>query len=286
MTYNAIELSEEAGAPFYLYEFITNDSVYRFNSITGVVIYNTFTWTPVPIHHTKVNQSDELSKNAIRVTIPLAHPDVVEFYNIFRGWAPNFQVSVNIYRGHIGEPEVLIFWKGRVQSANVKNNHIEISCESVFTSMKRPGVRARYMLTCRHTIYNRGCNVVKALHEFIDTVYAKSANTLSITGASAEANNWYRGGFIEFQDGSKTMIISHIANNIILDRANRYLEETYPVTGYGLNYGNFYGGMKLILYPGCNKTLSTCETKFNNLPNNGAFPFIPTKNPFGGSTIQ
>jgi len=39
------------------------------------------------------------------------------------------------------------------------------------------------------------------------------------------------------------------------------------------------------IYPGCDRVRATCESKFDNLDNFGGFPWIPTKNPFGGSSI-
>ena len=44
-------------------------------------------------------------------------------------------------------------------------------------------------------------------------------------------------------------------------------------------------GDTIYLYPGCDRTLATCTAKFGNSANFGGFPFIPTKNPFGGSPI-
>ena len=55
--------------------------------------------------------------------------------------------------------------------------------------------------------------------------------------------------------------------------------------GYGNNYGGFYGSSTVTLYPGCTKSRAVCKNKFDNLNNYGGFPWIPTKNPFGGSSI-
>jgi hypothetical protein len=44
-------------------------------------------------------------------------------------------------------------------------------------------------------------------------------------------------------------------------------------------------GTTVTLFPGCDHTLATCSGKFSNTANYGGFPFMPTKNPFGGDPI-
>ena len=39
------------------------------------------------------------------------------------------------------------------------------------------------------------------------------------------------------------------------------------------------------LYPGCDHTLATCESKFSNRLNYGGMPYFPDKNPFSGTSI-
>ena len=65
------------------------------------------------------------------------------------------------------------------------------------------------------------------------------------------------------------MIVGHNANAI-----------TVSAVPPGLAIGD-----AIYLYPGCDRTLNTCHAKFGNSANFGGFPFIPTKNPFGGSPI-
>ena len=39
------------------------------------------------------------------------------------------------------------------------------------------------------------------------------------------------------------------------------------------------------LYPGCDHTLTTCDTAFSNSLNYGGFPAIPQKNPWAGDPV-
>jgi hypothetical protein len=40
-------------------------------------------------------------------------------------------------------------------------------------------------------------------------------------------------------------------------------------------------GDAVAIYPGCDRTPNTCQSKFNNLANDGSFSFMPGQTPFG-----
>jgi hypothetical protein len=44
-------------------------------------------------------------------------------------------------------------------------------------------------------------------------------------------------------------------------------------------------GAAVSLFPGCDHSAATCAAKFSNAANYGGFPYMPTKNPFGGDPI-
>lgn len=282
MAYADQEASIQDGAPYFLYEFVTSNTTYRFVDYPETVVWNSENWLPLAIKHTEVKQSNELSKNAMTVTIPI---DDSDFASIFLGWAPDHAVSFTLRRGHFGSSDTLVYWKGRVASHNLKGENIELKCESIFTSMRRPGIRARYQRNCRHAVYSAGCGLDK--DNFATPVRITALTNLTITaiGASAESDGWFLGGAIEFPDGSFRMVTAHTGNTIVISRASRYLIEAFGGSGYGYSYGSYYGGLNAILYPGCDRTLTTCKTKFNNIVNQGGFKWIPTKNPMGGSSI-
>jgi len=282
MAYNDKEGSLANGSPFFLYEFNTNNSkIYYFTGHVESITWNGIEWTPLAIKHSEVKQSTEMSKNATSVSLPLDG----EFSQLFKGWSPENVVTLNIRRGHFGETDTLIYWKGRVSSHQIKDNILELKAESIFTSLRNSGASARFQRTCRHALYNVGCNVDKDLYALVGGIDSVDNLSLVIPQAASKVDHWFDNGIIKFQDGSLRTIVLHVGSTIVLGRASRYLDEKFPSAGYGLNYGSFYGAMNATLYPGCDRTLTTCKNKFNNLDNQGGFKWIPTKNPMGGSSI-
>jgi uncharacterized phage protein (TIGR02218 family) len=281
MAYADQENSIQDGAPYFLYEFTVGSDSYRFSDYPEDITWNSLLWSSFSIKHTEVKQSNELSKNAMTVTIPLSG----DFADIFKGWSPDQMISFTLRRGHFGASDTLVYWKGRIASHNLKKQTVELKCESIFTSMRRPGIRARYQRNCRHPLYGRGCNLDKSDFALAGAVTSVSGLTLTISAASGESDGWFDGGIAEFADGSYRLILSHVGNQIVINRSSRYIVNGAASSGYGNNYGLYYGGIGVILYPGCDRTLTTCLNKFNNLDNNGGYKWIPSKNPMGGSSI-
>lgn len=281
MAYNDQERSIAEGAPFYLYEFNTAGQVYRYTDCPVEITWNSLNWSPFPIKHTEVKQSSELSKNSLTVTIPI----MGEFADIFVGWSPDHIVTFTLRRGHFGSTDALVYWKGRVSSHNLKNSTIELKCESIFTSMRRAGIRARFQRNCRHAVYSKGCGLDKSNFVVEGSLSSIVGLVLTVPEAATEPDNWFQGGIIEFYDGSFRMVLSHTGDQLRISRASRYAIDALINAGYGLSYGEYYGGVSVKLYPGCDRTINTCKTKFNNLDNQGGFKWIPSKNPMTGSSI-
>lgn len=279
MAYLDQENSIESGAPYFLYEFVTPDTSYYFTDYPILINWNSIDWSSIAIKHSEIKQSNELSKNGISISLP----NTGIFSDIFKGWSPDYTMTVTVRRGHFGASDTLVYWKGRVASHLPKNQILELKCESIFTSMRRPGIRARYQRNCRHSVYGPGCNLDKSNFATNGILSSYSGLVLTISAASGEDDDWFLGGAVEFPDGSFRFITDHTGSAITISRPSRFVAET--VAGYGENYGLYYGGIPVILYPGCDRTLTTCLNKFNNLDNQGGFKWIPSKNPLGGSSI-
>lgn len=281
MAYSDQEGSVATGRPYYLYEFNTAGQTYRYTDYPEVINWNLVDWEPFPIKHSEVKQSNELSKNSMTVTLPIEGP----FADIFIGWSPDHIVTFTLRRGHFGSSDTVVYWKGRVSSHNLKKETLELKCESIFTSMRRAGIRARFQRNCRHALYSKGCNVDKDQFAVTGKLTGITGLTLTVPEAATKASGWFQGGIIEFPDGSFRMILTHSGSQITISRASRNAIDSFGSAGYGLSYGQYYGGVSVILYPGCDRTINTCDTKFNNLDNQGGFKWIPSKNPMGGSSI-
>lgn len=281
MSYLSKENSVQDGSPIHLLHFSQGVLNWRYTTASYPIIALGHIWNPSPITQGGVNQSNDMTRDTLSLRFPRDH----EFARIFLAYTPDQLTSVTLYRGHEGESEFIVYWKGRIASTKSGGETISVECEPVFTSLRRPGLRARYQRTCRHAHYGRGCNLDPEDWATSGICTEASGVQVVVPQAALFSAGYFIGGMIESPDGVLRHVIEHSGSLLTLIRPIESLILEVGSSGYGRSYGENYGGVPVRIFPGCDHSRFTCESKFNNLDNNGSFPWIPEKNPFGGSSI-
>ncbi len=270
MTFEAYEQSVQLGAPVELYEFAVGLDTYRYTSADHNVEYLGRTFTARPMQRGAVEVSMEKARNNMTIKAPRDLP----LADLYRVQPPSEVVTLSIFRYHEIDPDAerVVIWMGRV--LNVKweqTSTVSIHCEPVTGSLSRPGLRRLFQRQCPHVLYGTKCGVSKATYLTETALTAVSNTTLTSPAFDALADNYLSGGMIEFDLPSgnveRRFITSHIGANIVI---------SLPSSDIGV-------GVTVRAYPGCDHTISTCHSKFNNHSNFGGFPYIPQKNPMEGS---
>lgn len=256
-----------------LYRFTEQDSadVWTFTSSDTRITYNSEDYLPISITRTGTEIKNDLAKADLTITLPLTNGMAMR-------WMKDngeLLVGMTIFtRNKAGVTNVT--WKGRLASVVPGMSNIQLKFESIFTSMRRPGLRARYQRSCRHALYGRGCLVDPDDYALTSAVTAVTGGrTLTCTAASGEATGYFVGGMLRSPDGVLSYIVDHVGTAITIQRMSYSLQQAIDA-GFPFD---------VILYPGCDHSRATCISKFNNLLNYGGYDFIPVKNPTGGSSI-
>lgn len=281
MTYLSNELSVQSGSPVFLLLFTRGTKEWRYTAAAYHVTALGHTWAPTPVKPGSVTQSNDMAKDTLSLKFPRGH----EFASTFLGYSPDQITSVTLYRGHIGDGEFVVYWKGRVSSFRASGDELSLECEPIFTSLKRPGLRARYQRTCRHALYHRGCSLNAEDWATDGLCLTADGVNIVVPEAASLPVGWLVGGMLKAPDGVLRYILNHNGANLTLIRPLPSLEQAVADAGYGVNYGGQYGGAAVRLYPGCDHSLDTCSSKFDNSDNFGGFPWIPSRNPYSGSSI-
>lgn len=241
--------------------------------------HNGETYISTAIGRNEVESKNELSRANLTVTVSLDNP-------MGRRWLRNTGdsvVTLNVFVKN--EFETIVAWKGRLASVKPNEKSIELVFESIFTSLRRPGLRQRYQRTCPHVLYGAGCTLDKEDFAVSGEVTNVAGTVVTMPIAATYPNGFFNAGMIEAPDGTLRFVTSHVGQTLTLIRPLESLSEFFAKNGYGEGYGYGYGGLVVRIFPGCDRIKETCKNKFNNLNNFGGFPFIPLKNPFGGSSI-
>lgn len=260
------DLSIQDGKPVYKFAFVSGATTYRFTSSSYAITDSNGTYTPAAITATQIITTNEMAKNGVQVTVPRDNA----LAQLFLGGVPETPTTLTIYRGHDPSAVGSTYWKGRVASAEASGDRVTLACEDIFTSMQRPGLRARYQKGCRHALYSPQCGVELASYANATVVTAQSGMTITVNPVSVSPEldgDYFAGGIVEFADGTRRYIVSQSGWVLTLLPPQVTLTLASPLPA-------------VTLYPGCDHTTGDCKTRFDNLVNYGGFPFIPGKNPF------
>lgn len=267
MSYLDLELSQQDGDPVELFEFRQGSEFWRYTSASVDLTKTGQNFVAESVKRSQIKQTDDMSKGGLSLTFPRTNL----FASAFLSNAPEGVTTVTVWKKHFSDSveDYIAYWKGRVLKASASVAEITIDCESVFTSLKRPGLRARYERGCRHGLYSAACTLSMSGFQLIADVIGEDVATLTIAAAASYPDGNFTGGVITDPNGVHRLIVSH----------------TGEIVKTSKPFPSSINGQEVKLYPGCDKLKSTCITKFNNLDNFGGFPYIPYINPFGGKSV-
>lgn len=281
MTYDMYETSTAEGRPLFLYRFAEGAEVWRFAGRVSdwIAPSGTFadepsntTWTASALSHGNIIQSGDPRRVDLSITFPLSDP----FARRYLGPRGSAVTTLTIFRGHEQVPdEVVAHWKGRIVSARVEGVRITLQAESLFTTMRRQGVRAKYQRLCRHVLYAGGCRLDIEDFMVAATATSRSGTQITVPEAAIQPDGWYRGGVLR-HTGVPGFIVGHVGTTLTL--AGRLTELEAAIDDPEIT-------ASVEIAPGCDLRRDTCVSRFDNLLNFGGFPDIPGRNPFGGTSI-
>lgn len=253
-----------------LFKIISSGTTYLLTSAAKSQVHELETYLPTAIGRGGIQSKSELSKASLDVRIALDHALAQA---LLTAWAETV-TTLTVFSKRTAATDVI--WKGRLSTIVPEDDHVKMVFESIYTSMRRPGLRARYLKSCRHALYGRGCGLDPAPFAVAATVSAITGLTVTSAAADALADGYFTGGMLAAPDGTFSYISKHVGAALTMNRISGNLAAAFASSGPGL---------AVTLYPGCDKSYLTCEGKFLNDDNYGGFDYIPEKNPMGGSSI-
>ena len=269
MTYDARERSEYEGSPIELYQFDREGlQIWRYTSADTDQTYQGQQYEAVPIKRGDIDQSQDIRKNSLRITISSS----ADFVQQYISSPPTDRIGFILRRFHHEDTEVASIWIGRVLNVEFKEETVEIICEPIIGSLKRPTLRRLYQVTCPHLLYGPVCKANRDNFRLTTNITAIDGLVLTSPDIGSQPNGYYAGGYVELLVSgvfNKRFILSHTGNDITINLQLSAAAESSEIR----------------VYPGCGHTVSICRDKFNNLANYGGQPWIPTKNPMGGTPI-
>lgn len=260
MNWNDYEYSTSDGLPVTLVDFIRSGTLhYRYTNADQDIYINGEKWeaAAISVPGVRIGSGDPLD-----ITVP-ADSQVAA---LFRGASPSLKVRIMRMHADDESQEMKTIWRGAVHETKWENiNSIKLITYSIASVFSRNGIRLTWGRPCPYSLYDKNCRlnpVDYAVHCVIDSLDGASVNI-----TSGVNNGWFSGGFIEWiTDG-------------ITERRGLKLHNGNNIGVIGGTFG-LEAGMSVVIYPGCERTINVCDSKFNNVLNYGGQPHMPGQSPF------
>ena len=267
MAFNTYESSPDRGDIVELYEFTKGDAYWYYTSSEIQFVSDGKTYDSLPIVRTNFEGGADVDRTPITVTLPIQALVIQEFLLS----PPTTPVSCIIKRAHRAEPDSPVTnYVGSIVNVKFDTLKAEVRIESKLTSLKRPVLRLKYQRNCPYSLYDSNCRANKEAYVVISTVTVTTSVEYNSPEAGDKPDGYYSGGIISYNTGTymvNRFIIEHTGTTLFLNLPIPQIAEFAEVT----------------IYPGCDRTLATCNEKFANEDNYGGQPFYPEKNPFSSN---
>jgi uncharacterized phage protein (TIGR02218 family) len=199
--------------------------------------------------------------NGATVTVDTLYWPIGERYTTL--WSPG-NASYATQQGTIR------IWLGQV--GNVKStgrSQVTLECYDMLYILNRQTPPNLIQSGCRHTLFDAGCALVESGFTVSSSVAAGSTSLAIVMSTTVtQGATYYVQGRLKFTSGNNGGLVFPIKTQTL----------NGSVTTLGI--GNpipfpLVNGDTFTLVPGCDKSLATCQSKFNNIIHFGGTPFVP-----------
>lgn len=267
------ELSVQDAMPIELYEISYTGNFWYYTSSDTDIVMDGRTYRALPITHPEIEPPVDVETAGLEVTFPRD----VGFAEVFRVQPPSEVVSFTLLvQNYLIPNEYVVLWRGRIIDSNWNGPWVSVTVESVFSSLNRPGLRRRYSATCPYALYGSQCRVPRDNFRENSTILGVNGLRVEVFAAIGKEDNYYAGGYVTWVNTTNGNTEKRMVRESI-GASGTLILATIPV--------GIAGGIEISIYAGCDHLIGTCDSKFNNKDNCGATPYIPKKNPFGGTPL-
>lgn len=158
----------------------------------------------------------------------------------------------------------VVLFSGRVSDMSGKRSELNFNVKSDLELLNTKLPRNIYQAGCLHTLYDTGCGASKTSRVVSTNVATADGAGRWISTYLPHPSGWFDQGVLTFTSGPNAGV-QRTVKSFDSGLFHFALPLPYaPVAGNGFQ-----------VYPGCDKTQGTCQSKFNNLARFRGFPYVP-----------
>ena len=258
MTFDSnMQLVQQEAIP-ELYDITAGGYVWRYTSYQTDLTFLTNVYKATAIKRSGFTVEHRIGNASVSISLVLSDP-----IQKYIATTPLPSTRVAIYRAVASSlADYALLFEGAVKQVSVQNKIVTAECfqaGKVFARLPK----IVYQSYCNWQVFDCDCGLDAA-------VWQVNAGVGSISGANVEcaiAASYGDGYFTQgrmYYDGDFRFITNHVGAVLTL----QIPFPTLPI------------GATVLLFPGCDGSPATCQTKFNNfLDHHLSMPYIPSHNP-------
>lgn len=157
----------------------------------------------------------------------------------------------------------LTMFVGAVAGVKSSRSMVELAVASDLQLLNIQMPRNLYQPGCQHTVYDNGCTKSRPAMMATGTVSSPTVNNV-IGSSLTQADGYFDMGTLLFTSGALAGVMRTVKTY-----AGKQFNFVNPLTTAPA------AGDTFKVWPGCDKSLGTCGSKFSNTVNFRGFPFVP-----------
>lgn len=162
----------------------------------------------------------------------------------------------------------VVLFAGRVAEAQPSRDVVTLTVKSDLELLDTQIPRNLYQPGCVHTLFDGGCTLLKSSYANALTTLA-GATTTQVTATTSRSTGYFDLGTVTFTTGALAGLSFGVKSFTLSGGSTGTFQFVRPLPSAPT------AGDAFTAYPGCDKSLSTCQTKFANSAHFRGTPFIP-----------
>lgn len=158
----------------------------------------------------------------------------------------------------------VVMFHGQVSDVSGSRSSLSVDVKSALELLNTKLPRNLYQASCMHTLYDAGCAVNKAALTVNGTVTGTNGTGQWLQSGLNQSLGWFDQGVLTFTSGANAGV-----QRTVKAFATGQFWFVLPLPS-APTVGDAFS-----VYPGCDKTQTTCSAKFSNLPRFRGFPYVP-----------
>lgn len=266
MTFAGFETSQATGEPIELYTINVGAQSFRYTSTEDDYVYQSQTYSAIGMARGSITLSGEIRQDNLTLEMPADEA----FPQLYIDIVPSNTATLTVYRLHRpdgGTPESVLIYKGVIRSLAFSEDgtRAALSIVPISNKLARTIPRYTYQGLCNHFLYDERCKVIKSNFQYNGAVTLVDGFQLTVSGLNASKGaGWAVGGLVQIGSSDFRGVLAQSGDVLTL---------TLP-------FSTDLTGLNVDVFAGCDHTIATCKSKFDNVINYGGSAYVPLKNIF------